>query len=80
MLTLPNTTETINTTHNGTAIVSFTTTSGQAKETIRTEDGETATIKAYEIIQSNNPAALGGKGKGIVTAVFRLTQLVCLHH
>ena len=71
MLTLPNTTETINTTHNGTAVVSFTTTSAQAKQTIRTEDGETATITAYEIIQLNNPAALGVEGKGIVTAVFQ---------
>ena len=71
MLTLPNTTETINTTHNGTAVLSFTTTSGQGKETIRTEDGETATVTAYEIVQFNNPAALGGEGKGIVTAVFQ---------
>jgi hypothetical protein len=71
MLTLPNTTETINTTHNGTAVLSFTTTSGQGKETIRTEDGETATATVYEIVQFNNPAALGGEGKGIVTAVFQ---------
>ena len=69
MLTLPNTTETINTTHNGTAVVSFTTTSSQGKETIRTEDGEIATVTIYEIVQFSNPA-LGGEGKGIVTAVF----------
>ena len=69
MLTLPNTTETINTTHNGTAVVSFTTTSGQGKETIRTEDGEIATVTIYEIVQFSNPA-LGVEGKGIVTAVF----------
>ena len=71
ILTLPTATETINTTHNGTAVLSFTTTSGQGKETIRTEDGETATVTAYEIVQFNNPAALGGEGKGIVTAVFQ---------
>jgi hypothetical protein len=69
MLTLPNTTETINTTHNGTAVVSFTTSSAQGKETIRTEDGETATATVYEIVQFSNPA-LGDEGKGIVTAVF----------
>src|SRR5215212_6622506 len=50
MLTLPNTTQTINTTHNGTAVLSFTTTSGQGKETIRTEDGETATATVFEIV------------------------------
>ena len=71
MLTLPNTTQTINTTHNGTAVLSFTTTSGYGKETIRTENGETATATMYEIVQFNNPAALGGEGKGIVTAVFQ---------
>ena len=71
MLTLPNTTQTINTTHNGTAVISFTTTSGYGKETIRTEDGETATATVFEIVQFNNPAALGGEGKGIVTAVFQ---------
>jgi hypothetical protein len=69
MLTLPNTTETINTTHNGTAVASFTTTSAQGKETIRTEDGEIATVTLYEIVQFSNPA-LGVEGKGIVTAVF----------
>jgi hypothetical protein len=71
MLTLPNTTQTINTTHNGTAVLSFTTTSGHGKETIRTEDGETATATVFEIVQFNNPAALGGEGKAIVTAVFQ---------
>ena len=68
MLTLPNSTQTINTTHNGTALISFTTSSGYAKETIRTENGETATSTVYEIVQFN-PAAPGG-GKGIVIAVF----------
>ena len=68
MLTLPNTTQTINTTHNGTALISSTTSSGYAKETIRTENGETATATVYEIVQLN-PAA-PGEGKGIVIAVF----------
>lgn len=67
-LTLPKTTETINTTHNGTALISFTTSSGYAKETIRTENGETAASTVYEIVQFN-PAA-PGEGKGIVIAVF----------
>ena len=72
MLTLPNTTQTINTTSNGTGIISFATSSGYAKETIRTENGETVTATAYEIVQFNNPAAAPeGGGKGIVTAVFQ---------
>jgi hypothetical protein len=72
MLTLPNTTQTINTTHNGTAIISFATSSGYGKETIRTENGETVTAAVYEIVQFNNPAAAPeGGGKGIVTAVFQ---------
>src|SRR5215212_11421215 len=57
MLTLPNTTQTINTTHNGTAIISFATSSGYGKETIRTENGETVTATVYEIVQFNNTAA-----------------------
>ena len=67
-LTLPNTTQTINTAHNGTALISFTTPSGYAKETIRTENGETATATVYEIVQLN--PATPGEGKGIVIAVF----------
>ena len=72
MLTLPNITQTINTTSNGTGIISFATSSGYAKETIRTENGETVTATSYEIVQFNNPAAAPeGGGKGIVTAVFQ---------
>jgi hypothetical protein len=71
-LTLPNSTQTINTTSNGTGIISFATSSGYAKETIRTENGETVTATAYEIVQFNDPAAAPeGGGKGIVTAVFQ---------
>jgi hypothetical protein len=55
-------------THNGTAVISFTTSSDYAKETIRTENGETAAATVYEIVQFN-PAA-PGEGKGIVIAVF----------
>ena len=71
-LTLPNTTQTINTTNNGTAIISFTTSSGYGTETIRTENGEAVTATLYEIVQFN-PAAPedGGEGKGIVTALFQ---------
>jgi hypothetical protein len=72
MLTLPNTTQTINTTSNGTGIISFATSSGYAKETIRTENGETVTATSYEIVQFNNPAAAPeGGGKDIVTALFQ---------
>jgi hypothetical protein len=67
ILTLPNTTETINTTGNGSLIVSFITQTAQGKETITTEDGnETATATFYDIVRFN-PAT--GEGKGIVTAV-----------
>jgi hypothetical protein len=71
MLTLPNTTQAINTTHNGTAIISFATSSGYGKETIRTENGETVTATVYEIVQPPSPSAPEGGGKGIVTAVFQ---------
>jgi hypothetical protein len=70
-LTLPNSTQTINTTGNGTALISFATPSGYGKETIRTQDGETATLTLYEIVQFNPAAPAGGGGKGIVTAVFQ---------
>jgi hypothetical protein len=65
-LTLPNSTETINFTTNGSGVISLTTQSAQAKETIITEDGETATATLYEIVKFN-PAT--GEGKGIVIAV-----------
>ena len=73
MLTLPNSTQTINTTSNGTAIISFATSSGYAKETIRAENGETIAATAFEIVQFKNAttAPQGGGGEGIVTAVFQ---------
>ena len=71
-LTLPNSTQTISTTSNGTAILSFATPSAYAKSTIRAANGETATLTIYEIVQFNNPAAAPqGGGKGIVTVVFQ---------
>ena len=71
-ITLPNSTQTINTTHNATGIVSFTTFSGYGKETIRAENGEVVTATVYEIVQFANPsAAPQGGGKGLVTAVFQ---------
>jgi hypothetical protein len=66
-LTLPNTTETINTTSNSTALIEFMTNSGQKKETIKTEDGETVTATSYEIANFN---PITGEGKGIVITVF----------
>jgi hypothetical protein len=67
-LSLPNTTQTINTTSNGSALVSIATESGQGKVTIRTQDGEeTATVTFYEI--DRHPDTTTGEGKGIVIAV-----------
>ena len=63
-LTLPNTTETINTTSNGTAFTSLTTQSAIAKETIMTEDGETVNATFYEIVGLTT-----GGGNGIAIAV-----------
>lgn len=60
-LTLPNTTETINITTNGSGIVSLIEQSVYGKETIITEDGQTATSTFYEIVQLD-PATGGGKG------------------
>jgi hypothetical protein len=63
-LTLPNTTETINTTSNGSALTSLRTQSAIAKETIMTEDGETVTATFYEIVGLTT-----GGGNGIAIAV-----------
>ena len=66
-LTLPNASQTINTTGNGSALISFMTLSVQGMETIRTQDGsDTATATVYEIDQQ--PAS-SGEGKGIIIAV-----------
>jgi predicted PurR-regulated permease PerM len=46
-LTLPDSTQTIDTTSNGRAILSFATSSAYAKSTIRAANGETATLTVY---------------------------------
>lgn len=50
-----------NFTINGSALISFVTQSAQGTESVRTEDGETATITFYEIVEFN-PATTEGKG------------------
>lgn len=66
-LTLPNTTETINFTTNGTALISLMTHIAQAKETLTTEQGETATAIFYEIAKFD--PATAGEGKGLTMAL-----------
>jgi hypothetical protein len=65
-LTLPNTLETINITTNGSGIVSLMDQSVYGKETIRTEDGQTATATFYEIVKLDPTT---GAGKGITLGV-----------
>jgi hypothetical protein len=65
-LILPNTTETINTTSNGSALTSLATQSAIGTETIMTEDGETITATFYEILEF--PPGAGG-ANGISIAV-----------
>ncbi len=62
-LSLPNNniTTIANFTSNGSALVSFITQSAQGTETIRTGNGETATMTFYEIVKFN-PATREGKG------------------
>src|ERR687893_1614848 len=63
-LSLPNNNNTAtiaNFTSNGSALVSFITQSAQGTETIRTGNGETATMTFYEIVKFN-PATRDGKG------------------
>src|ERR687893_346910 len=65
-LTLPNTTETINTTSNGSSITSLATQSAIGTETIMTQDGETVIATFYEILEF--PPGAGG-ANGITIAV-----------
>ena len=65
-LTLPNTTETINTTSSGSSLTSLTTQSAIGTETIMTEDGETVIATFYEILEF--PPGAGG-ANGISIAV-----------
>jgi hypothetical protein len=62
-LTLPNNSinNMINFTSNGSALISFTTQSSQGTETIRMDDGTTATLTFYEIVEFN-PAMRVGEG------------------
>jgi hypothetical protein len=64
-LTLPNTTEIINTTSNGSSLTSLTTQSAIGTETIMTEDGETVIATFYEILEF--PPGSGG-ANGITIA------------
>jgi hypothetical protein len=66
-LTLSNTTQPINFTSTGSALISFVTLSSQGTETFITENGETATATFYEIAEFNPTT---GQGKGFVIAVF----------
>jgi hypothetical protein len=65
-LTLPNSTETINTTSNGSALTSLATQYAIGTEIIMTEDGETLTATFYEILEF--PPGAGG-ANGIAIAV-----------
>ncbi len=66
-LTLPNTNinNKVNFTSNGSALISFATQSAQGTETIRTNDGTTATLTYYEIVKFNPTT---GEGEGIIIA------------
>jgi hypothetical protein len=66
-LTIPDTTETINVTTNGTAVIALETHSVQAEETLMTEQGETATATFYEIAKFD--PATAGEGKGLTMAL-----------
>src|ERR687893_1299680 len=65
-LTLPTTTETINTTSNGSSLTSLATQSAIGTETIMTQDGETVIATFYEILEF--PPGAGG-ANGITIAV-----------
>jgi hypothetical protein len=67
IFTLPNTTDTINFTTNGTAVIALETHSVQAEETLMTEQGETATATFYEIAKFD--PATAGEGKGLTMAL-----------
>ena len=67
-LTLPNTNaNAINFTTNGTALISLMTHSTQAKATIMTEQGETATATFYDILKID--PATTGNGRGLTMAL-----------
>lgn len=64
---LPNSSDTINYTSNGTAVIALETHSVQAEETLMTEQGETATVTFYEIAKFD--PATPGEGKGLTMAL-----------
>ncbi|MDQ3883535.1 MAG: hypothetical protein M3243_05730 [Thermoproteota archaeon] len=66
-MTLPNTSDTINYTTNGTAIIALETHSVLAEETLMTEQGETAIVTFYEIAKFD--PARAGEGKGLTMAL-----------
>jgi hypothetical protein len=66
-LTLPDTMDTINYTSNGTALISLIMHTVQAKETLMTEQGETATATFYDILKID--PAMPSDGKGFTMAV-----------
>ena len=66
-VTLPNTSDTINYTTNGTAVIALETHSVLAEETLMTEQGETATVTFYEIAKFD--PARAGEGKGLTMAL-----------
>jgi hypothetical protein len=68
-LTIPNTVDTVNFTANGSAIISLVTHSTQAKETLITEEDETATATFYEILKISPAAA--GDGRGLAMAIIQ---------
>jgi hypothetical protein len=69
-LTLPiNNIATIaNFTSNGSALISFLTQSAQGTETIRTQDGQTATITFYEIVEFNPATGMLASLNGMTLA------------
>lgn len=68
-LTPSNRSQIINTTSNGTGLISLMTSSGHARETIRPEDGsEEITATFYEIVRFNSTTP--EEGEGIVIAIF----------
>ena len=68
-LILPGSTQTIKFTTKGTGLISLATHSVEAKETLTTEQGETATSTIYEITKFN-PAA-PSQGKGLTMAIIQ---------
>jgi hypothetical protein len=67
-LILPETGETINTTSDGSAVVSLVTQSAVGSQTLRTEEGATATVIIHEILPSE-PVDINEEPRGIAIAI-----------